>query len=724
MLKKELKKLRKLYPTKAMMQKAGMDVPVLVERKKSCRREGVYKYKYGIYMRCQVLGGILKTSFFLAENMRLGCKKPAYELFINKETGEFVTWDVRAEKWRGAKVDMLDWPEYTWHSGRYINYEGYRNVKTYLGTKSGGYGGILEWQQSVRKEELRERYRRETEPWDMKMDQVPPLPKDWGHWVDKTAITQNFIFYEYQKRGVKEGYCTWCERVVPVKSPKHNQYGVCRRCGRRVQYKAKGKAGNFSTRTETAYLVQRCEGGIVVRMFRCSRAYSKAEYENPDRSFFESRRVFFDEQLCNDAYYFGLYKNDHVRWIKSAHSGYVDYINYREYEGMTYRRTLSSLAQKELKKTGLKELVNCGEKVDVEKYLLECRRHTVYERLAKAGLGLLVVEDMKEYKRRRKLEGIRGNDLAKALGIDKARMKRLRNNKGRYLFLKWLQYEKSVDTIFPDEVIGYFSKQKIGPSDLDEMRKVMAERKICNYLKKQSKISGRSAKELIHTWEDYICIARRIGMDISKELFYKPRNLKKAHDDAVSMCGGADIAKRAGEIAGKFPDIDEICGEIREKYEYKEKKYSIVVPEKIEDIIREGQLLGHCLHSSDRYFERIHIRESYIVFLRRTEETDKPYYTLEIEPDGSARQKRTAGDNLNADFDEAKNFIKRWQQEIQSRLTKEDERLAGISRRLRAEEFSELRDEKKKVWNGKLAGKLLADVLEADLMEVERAAEG
>lgn len=112
------------------------------------------------------------------------------------------------------------------------------------------------------------------------------------------------------------------------------------------------------------------------------------------------------------------------------------------------------------------------------------------------------------------------------------------------------------------------------------------------------------------------------------------------------------------------------------------------------------------------------------MFLRLTEEPDKPYYTLEIEPDGSARQKRTAGDNQNADFEEAKGFIRRWQQEIQKRLTEEDAELAAVSRRLRAEEFQELREEQKKVWHGKLAGRLLADVLEADLMEVERAAAG
>ncbi len=273
-------------------------------------------------------------------------------------------------------------------------------------------------------------------------------------------------------------------------------------------------------------------------------------------------------------------------------------------------------------------------------------------------------------------------------------------------------------------MVQYFSEQEIGPDELEGMKKRMSEKKIYNYLKRQSTLSGRKAKGLIGTWEDYIHMAKRLGMDVTTELIYRPKDLKKAHDEAAAISGGADVTKRAGEIEEKFPDIERIYEEIREKYQYQEKKYSIIIPKRIEDIILEGKILGHCLHGSDRYFERIHIRESYIVFLRFTEEPGKPYYTLEIEPDGTARQKRTVGDNQNADFEEAKNFIRRWQQEVQKRLTKEDKELAGISRSLRIEEFKELREEKKKVWHGKLAGKLLADVLEADLMEVEVAAAG
>lgn len=719
MRKEMLRKLRRLYATPAMMQKAGMDVPRIVERKNGWRKEDLYAYKHGIYMRCQILEGILKVAFFLVESMRMGSNTPVYELFINKETGEFITWDVRHEKWRNAKVDMLDWPEYVHHSGRYINPEGNRSIKRYLGTESGGYKGILEWQQFVRQETLKQRYKRECEPWDLAMDQIPELPKDWLHWVDKYAIRDHYIFYEYQRKGATEGYCTWCEKTVPIKNPKHNQYGTCRHCGRKIQYKARGKAGNLYTDYERAYLIQRCEDGFVIREFRCGKYFKKGDYERPIIQASEVERDIYDQYYDASRYTWELYKQDHMRWVKQEVLGYY-YSSYYRYDGAVYKRTLPSLDKAELKVTGLPEMIQGAGRIDPVKYLQQWKKNKRYEQFAKAGLWKLVLEDMKSGNQIIK-ECRTDKDLAKTLGIDKARMKRLKENGGGKVFLTWLRREKGINTIIPDEVIRYFDENGIKPEDLKHMLTRMSERKICNYLKKQSNLSGRKPGELIGTWEDYIHIANRLKIDTELEMNYKPKNLKKAHDEVVEMCGGSDIARRAGEIAEKFPGIDEIHAEIKEKYAYTEKTYSIVVPERIEDIIIEGKTLGHCLHSSDRYFDRIQRRETYIVFLRKTEELDKPYYTLEIEPDGTARQKRTVGDNQNKDFEEAKAFIRRWQQKVQGRLSEEDRELAEISGKLREEEFEELRREKKTVWHGKLAGKLLVDVLEADLMEAQEA---
>ena len=83
MKKDVLKKLRTLKATDTMMKIAGMDVPRLHHFGYSNRTCDAYKY--GIYMRCQILSGILKVAFFLADEMRRGINRPVYELFINKE---------------------------------------------------------------------------------------------------------------------------------------------------------------------------------------------------------------------------------------------------------------------------------------------------------------------------------------------------------------------------------------------------------------------------------------------------------------------------------------------------------------------------------------------------------------------------------------------------------------------------------------------------------------
>lgn len=42
--------------------------------------------------------------------------------------------------------------------------------------------------------------------------------------MDKVAIRQNYIYYHYKKGGAKTGYCTYCEKEVPIKvHPHHNQ---------------------------------------------------------------------------------------------------------------------------------------------------------------------------------------------------------------------------------------------------------------------------------------------------------------------------------------------------------------------------------------------------------------------------------------------------------------------------------------------------------------------
>ena len=143
----------------------------------------------------------------------------------------------------------------------------------------------------------------------------------------------------------------------------------------------------------------------------------------------------------------------------------------------------------------------------------------------------------------------------------------------------------------------------------------------------------------------------------------------------------------------------------------------MVSPRYIEDVLQEGENLHHCVGSSDRYWERIERKESYVLFLRRSSNIGKAYYTLEIEPDGTVRQKRTMYDRQEADIEDARRFLKKWQKEVSKRISGEEKQLARISRSLREQEFAEMREKRVTINTGDLRGELLVDVLLADLMD-------
>ncbi|NBH33921.1 hypothetical protein D3Z58_10250 [Clostridiaceae bacterium] len=719
MKKKALKKLRSLQATKNMMELAKAEIP---ERNRYWKQE---HYKHNLFMRCQVEEGILKVFLFATRELRLGSRKPLYEVFVDRKSRSFVTWDTIYERWREAKIDCLTLPDRSWEAGTYISLRDNQILKKYLGVLQDGYEGLLEYQRRIRREQLEKRQRKETDAWDLYLAQVPELPKDWEEWVDKEGIEQNYIFYDYSRRKNQKGYCTWCEKEVPIEKPRHNREGTCPVCGHKIQYKARGRAGRFWSEKENLYLLQDCRDGMVLREFTAWRHYRTGEYETPERFWEENRRVIYKEGLEARSFYHGLYKQRVFRWIETENWSRSSYYNYGQYYGKGYKGHVygASMPEPECKglmKTGLPQLLERMGIIDPEQYIGCLKRNPYLERLVKSGLFRLSKE---VYEGRAELEVGESPDFAKALGIDKYRMKRLREHNGGSRYLRWLILEKQQGKEILDSVIDYFSGHNIEPGDLDFISGQMSAVRIKNFLEKQRGLSGRSSKELLSTWRDYLSMCARLGRDINQELFFKPKDLIKSHDEAVGLCEDKKIALQAAEVIRKYPDVDEICQSVREKYEFADKEYRIVMPRRVEDIIYDGQALRHCTSSSEIYYDRIQNRESYIMFLRKAGEPDKPYYTLEVEPDGTVRQKRTVGDRQNIDFENATGFIRKWQKEIQKRLTKEDHRLAQESSRLRLEEFRELREKKAKIWHGHLQGKLLADVLEADLMEAVRCME-
>ena len=716
MKKKELKQIRKLRATTKMLKMAAADVPKRISAGWQGKTD--WKYQTGMYLRCEVRNGILHVGFFLAGYLRMGSRKAAFDLYINKAEGSFLTYQCETEKWLTAKLDMLPWPSYLSHSGeKWISKKDDELIKTYLGSCSGGYGGLLDYQFRVRRDERSRKQKNETDTWDEDLRQTPELPKDWSRWVFKVGIRENFIFYRYARKGADHGYCTWCESEVPIRKPRHNRNGRCPKCRHKIVYKSLGKFRALEVRTEDIYLLQRCKDGVMLRTFWAGIKYLRERIDRPEQFYFEKRRLIYDrEGRLLRRYYYGFYKQKYNRWIEGEEPNryYDNYYYYKRNEsGPVYGRTLPDLSRHELKNTGLREYLSLKKEVDPENYLSILEKRPELERIAKGGLACLAEEYIKS--------SLKGDlfkkdetALTRMLGINSMELRRLRANNGGFLFLEWLQQERRTGKILDDGIISWFCSEKIVPKDISFIRDRMSETQICHYIKRQMKENGMKSSETLTLWRDYLSMAGRFGMDAEDSIVYRTGKLRQRHDELVKRVEDENMIKRAEELQTEYPQIEQILQELKEIYEYANDVYSITVPSGIADILQEGRSLYHCVGTGNIYFDRINRRESYILFLRKAAEPQKPWYTLEMEPDGTVRQKSTAYNRQAEELALIEDFLKKWQKELAKRITGREKLPAGKSTDLRKKNLPEPRKKQAVIRKGDYSGRPLAEVLEQD----------
>lgn len=718
MIKRDLLKLRPLKATPKMMRMAADDIP-----KKETYSCNGYTYtretvQHDLFLRCAVQAGILKVSLFIPNIMRLGSIKPAFDVFIDRAAKKFLTFDYDKSRWLTGKLDRIDWETFYYSSAdRWISKADAKKVQEYLGSKEGSYWAILDYQRGIRAEELKRRHKRQTDPWDADLAQIPALPKDWDRWVAKVGIPEHYIFYRYTRKGADSGYCTYCEKEVPIKAPRHNKKGRCPCCRHTISFKSIGKAGRVWTKERTVYLMQRCADGFTIRCFKTARCYPPGEIESPIQYCHEIRRGIYDcDGHALKAYYWGTYKQVEDRWIKTSVCSPTCWGFY----GRVYGKTLPDLSRRGLSRTGVLDYIRQDGNVDPEKYLAVLERVPQLEQIAKVGLSRMVNECLEaHYSFKEKLASQNATSLTGMLGINAQELKRLRVNNGGTRFLAWLRFEKGSNRLIPDWVISWFCSQKVTAEDLKFIRDRMSIVQICHYMKRQLEDTHyQNASHMLTTWADYLSMAVRFHLDVNNEIVFRAKNLRQRHDELVARSNqDKDLSVQIGEVMQAHPQVEAILPSLVSKYGYAGDKYLVVVPTSVEEIIQEGRYLNHCIASSKRYWERIERGESYLMFLRKTSSPQTPYYTMEVEPGGTVRQLRTFYDNQNDDVIEARGFLREWQAVVAKRITEEDRQAAAVSQVLRNQEFKQMRQDNVIIYTGNLAGQRLVDVLTADLME-------
>ena len=187
----------------------------------------------------------------------------------------------------------------------------------------------------------------------------------------------------------------------------------------------------------------------------------------------------------------------------------------------------------------------------------------------------------------------------------------------------------------------------MGADDVQKMPKGVKPITFQNYLMKQ--------KRTIGFYQDYIDMLNEIGIPITpmKRL---PKDLKMAHDKAVDTLNAMkreivrkEFAKRANEES--FLEM------------------TIILPREANDLIEEGKSLKHCVGGSS-YINQHADGRTTIVFARKADEPDKPYYTLEYR---DSRLIQVSGwDNKKPD-EQLRKVVNQWLQ-IANERTKRKEK--------------------------------------------------
>lgn len=293
---------------------------------------------------------------------------------------------------------------------------------------------------------------------------------------------------------------------------------------------------------------------------------------------------------------------------------------------------------------------------------------------------------------------------------DRQKINRIRDRNGGEFLLQWMRWSDRQHMKLSDRVLCWLEENNINMSAVMWTNVRMTPEQAMNYFERQKRESypGKKISQVISQYEDYMNMCEKLHKDTRDEMVYRPRELKRRHDEAVLEIERRNAELKAEEYSKKFKEAEQVLKEIRKKYEYNGQEYFIKVPERIVEIVAEGNFLHHCAGATDRYFDRIKQRETYICFLRRTAEPDTPFYTIEVEPGGTIRQHRGMYDE-EPDIEKVKPFLREWQKEIRKRMSRKDHELAKASEVKREENIRELKEKN----NTRVLQGLMEDFMEA-----------
>ena len=315
-----------------------------------------------------------------------------------------------------------------------------------------------------------------------------------------------------------------------------------------------------------------------------------------------------------------------------------------------------------LKYTGFKEYVTERMSVqsynplltlqDMISYLRFQSMYPVIEQLCKRGFSTTLTDEIHH----RLAQGnflcidFSGKKITDALAIPERLIKIYLKDNDSSFRLKHFQALYRIDENVREEDIDWIDLHGVYDEQIGAVidESPMSIMRVCEYLEHVRINQCYEPKNAISDWRDYLKAAKTIEVDLTDNKAKYPSSLKREHDRAIAKQQVILDSKKEETFKAETEEYGRL-------YSHKDKNFMIIPPKDMKDLFEEGRKLNHCVGS---YSDRIIQGNTCIMFVRKVEEPDKPYFTIEISRGGRHIVQLRANSNRLINHSTEKELVK------------------------------------------------------------------
>lgn len=536
---------------------------------------------------------------------------------------------------------------------------------------------VRNFQNAIMERRLKEKHDKELKKIDAVMEPFKEPPKEFFNWIWETGMSfSRYVIYKEVKSGQAECECTHCRTVGTVNRAeirlRNNEKGECPFCGSRVTFKARGKLATKTKDERWFVYVDPTPDGFALRYFSTCRilrndafikgAREKTRLEEQCHELSRAIYKFPNGKPTSVDYEWNVYKQHGLpRWCPYNNKWMCGKsILYPGNLPRAWEHTPMKYSALEILATHIPTVA-----LNYERGIARYVEFPKLEWLCKMGLNNLAKFIIDEGHMSSTLGKIdyKGKTIYDILGLNKVNTKIMQEIDGTNAELRLLQVAQKIGLQFkPEQLRDYYQTFECNTDLLQQANRKVSLHKLVKYIAKESErypIGERGGcwaysyyryreredprierqRNMAKDWLEYLGWCKALKYDLNNMFIYMPKNFKAVHDRTAAEYQAlqdkkvaAEQARREREAKKRMAETKKAMEEIfssnegTDAFSIKGKGLILIVPKSGDEIRNEGAKLHHCVGG---YVERVARGETNIFFIRKAEEPDEPYFTME-----------------------------------------------------------------------------------------------